>query len=62
MTEIVIDKKKNVLLLEKDYKSLQKKAALKSKSEQMLFIEEARAYSMKLIKKWAEEQNTNPIS
>jgi hypothetical protein len=56
MTEIVIDKKKYVLIPEKDYKTLQKKAALKSKPEKTLSIEEARAYSKKLIKKWAAEK------
>ena len=33
MTEILIDKKKYILLPEKDYQALQKKAALKSKAE-----------------------------
>jgi flagellar biosynthesis/type III secretory pathway protein FliH len=56
MTEIVIDKKKYVLIPEKDYKNLQKKAALKSRPEKTLSIEEARAYSKKLIKKWAAEK------
>jgi len=52
-TEIVIDKKKYVLIPEKEYKSLQKKAALKTKLEKTFTIEEARAYSKKLIRKWA---------
>ena len=56
MTQIVIDKKKYVLIPEKDYQALQKKAALKSKPEQTFTIEEARAYSKKLIKKWAGEE------
>ncbi|HTH31504.1 MAG TPA: hypothetical protein VL946_09135 [Lacibacter sp.] len=56
MTEIVIDKKKYVLIPEKEYKTLQKKAALKSKPEKTFTIEEARSYSKKLIKKWAAEK------
>lgn len=56
MTEIVIDKKKYVLIPEKDYKTLQKKAALNSKPEKVFSLEEARAYSKKLIKKWAAEK------
>jgi len=53
MTEIVIDKKKYVLVPEKDYKTLQKKAALKTKPERLLSIENARTYTKKLIRKWA---------
>ncbi|NCU06337.1 MAG: hypothetical protein GXC73_20475 [Chitinophagaceae bacterium] len=56
MTEIVIDKKKYVLIPAKDYKTLQKKASLKSKPEKTLSVDEARAYSKKLIKKWAAEK------
>lgn len=52
MTEIVIDKKKYILIPEKDYKTMQKKAALKTKPEKLLSLEEARAYSKKLISKW----------
>ena len=56
MTELVIDKKKYVLVPEKDYQALQKKAALKSKPERAFTIEEARAYSKKMIRKWASEK------
>ena len=56
MTEIVIDKKKYVLIPEKDYQALQKKAALKSKSEKTFSIEHARTHSKKLIRKWAAEK------
>ena len=56
MTEILIDKKKYVLLPEKDYQALQKKAALKSKPEKTFTIEQARAYSNKLIRQWAAEK------
>lgn len=56
MTEIVIDKKKYVLIPEKNYQVLQKKAALKTKPEKIFTIEQARAYSKKKIRKWAEEK------
>ena len=56
MTAIVIDKKKYVLIPEKEYRALQKKAALKSKPEKTFTVEEARAYSKTLIRKWAAEK------
>lgn len=56
MTSIVIDKKKYVLVPEKEYQALQKKAALKSKAQKLLTVEQARAYSKKLIRKWAAEK------
>jgi hypothetical protein len=56
MTEIVIDKKKYVLIPEKNYRALQKKAALKSKAEKTFTLDEARSYSKKLIRKWAAEK------
>ncbi|MDB5281738.1 MAG: hypothetical protein JWO06_813 [Bacteroidota bacterium] len=54
MTEIVIDKKKYVLLPQKEYEVLQKQAALKSKPEKTLTLQEARSYSKKLIGEWAK--------
>jgi hypothetical protein len=56
MTRIVIDKKKYVLVPEREYNALQKKAALKTKPEKLLSLDEARAYSKKLIRKWASEK------
>jgi hypothetical protein len=56
MTELVIDKKRYVLVPEKDYLFLQPKAALKSKPEKILSLESARAHSKKLIRKWAGEK------
>ena len=56
MTQIVIDKKKYVLVPEKDYLALQMKAALKTKPEKLLSVAQARAYSKKLIRKWAAEK------
>ncbi len=55
MTAIVIDKKKYVLVPEKEYQALQKKAALKTKPQRLLSVSEARTYSKKLIRKWAAE-------
>ncbi|HEU0227504.1 MAG TPA: hypothetical protein VFQ86_07185 [Arachidicoccus soli] len=56
MTSLIIDKKKYVLLPEKDYQQLQKKAAIKQKPEKIFSVEEARAYSKTLIRKWASEK------
>jgi hypothetical protein len=56
MTRIVIDKKKYVLVPEREYNALQKKAALKTKPEKLLSMEEARSHSKKLIRKWASEK------
>jgi len=56
MTQIVIDKKKYVLLPEKEYKELQLRAALKTKPHRLLSVAEARAYSKKLIRKWSAEK------
>lgn len=56
MTKIVIDKKKYVLIPEKDYQALQKKIALKTKAEKTFTVDEARAYSKKIISKWAAEK------
>ena len=56
MTERVIDKKKYVVIPEKNYQALQKKAALKCKPGKTFTLEQARAYSKKMIRKWAEEK------
>ncbi len=56
MTEIVIDKKKYVLIPEKNYQVLQKQAALKTKPEKTFTVEQARAYSKKMIREWAAEK------
>ncbi len=56
MTEIVIDKKKYILIPEKNYQLLQKQAALKTKPEKTFTVEQARAYSKKMIRKWAAEK------
>jgi hypothetical protein len=54
VTQIVIDKKKYVLVLEKEYTSLQKRAALKTPPAKKLSLEQARAHSKKLICKYSQ--------
>jgi hypothetical protein len=54
MTEIKIGNRKYVLLPEENYQALQKRAALKSRSESTFTIEQARLYSKRLIRKWAK--------
>ena len=56
MNELVIDKKKYVLVSRRDYELLQKRAALKTRPEKTFTIAEARAYSKELIHKWAKEK------
>jgi hypothetical protein len=52
MKEVIIDNKKYVLVTAKNYRALQKKAALKSKPEKTLSVEDARTHSKKMIRKW----------
>ena len=54
MTQLIIDKKKYVIIPEKAYLLMQKKAALKSRPEKTLTVAEARAYSRKRIRQWAK--------
>ena len=56
MNKLVIDKKKYLLIQEKDYQALQKKAALQKGTERVFSIKQARTYSKKLIKKSSEEK------
>ena len=56
MTHLTIDNKKYVLIPEESFHELQKTAALKWKPEKTFSIEEARAYSKSLIRKWASEK------
>ena len=56
MTELLIDKKKYFVVPQKEYFMLQKKASLKKENEETLSLAEARAYSKKLINKWANEK------
>jgi len=56
MTHLTIEDKRYVLISEENYQELQKQAALKTKPEKTFTLEEARAYSKKLINKWASEK------
>jgi hypothetical protein len=56
MTHLNIDDKKYVLISEESYDALRKKAALKWRPEKTYTLEQARAHSKKLIKKWASEK------
>lgn len=56
MTHLTIDNKKYVLIPEENYQELQRNAALKWKPEKTFSVEEARAYSKTLIRKWASEK------
>ncbi len=53
MNKLVIDNKSYVVVPAKSYQALQKRAALKTRPEKTLSIEQARAYSKKLIRRWA---------
>jgi len=53
MNTLVIDNKSYVVVPIENYEALQKKAALKTRPEKVLSIEEARTRSKKLIKTWA---------
>ena len=56
MTSLTIDNKKYVLIPRKKLSGATKKAALKQKAEKTFSIEEARAYSKNMIRKWASEK------
>jgi hypothetical protein len=54
MTQIVIDKKKYVLIPEKEYHALQVRAALKTKPVKKLSLAAGKKHALKLIDKWAK--------
>lgn len=56
MTQLVIDKKKYVLVPEKEYTALQKRAALKTPPAKKLSLAAGRKHALKLIGKWAKEK------
>ena len=56
MNKIIIDNKKYLVVPEKEFQLLQKRAVLKTKPEKMLTVNEARSHSKKLIRKWAGEK------
>lgn len=57
VSEVIIDDKKYVLLPIEEYKSLIVKAAPHSDRDPLLTIDEAEAYSLDLINKWAKEKS-----
>jgi len=56
MNELVIEKKKYVLITRKEYKSLKKRATLQTRPEKLFTLAEARAHSKELIRKLAKEK------
>ncbi|MBS1620710.1 MAG: hypothetical protein JST10_16460 [Bacteroidetes bacterium] len=56
MTQIIIDKKKYVLVPENEYQELQLKAALKTKPAKKLSLAAGRKLAHKLIDKWTKEK------
>lgn len=56
MNQVVIEKKQYVILSKGEYDTLRKQAAKKFKPEKKLSIPEARLYSKKLIRQWANAQ------
>jgi hypothetical protein len=57
VSEVIIDEKKYVILPFEEYKSLKIKAAPHAKRSKLLTIDEAEAYSIELINKWATEKS-----
>ena len=56
MTQIVIDKKKYVLLLEKEYEALQLKAAKKNQPVKKRSLAAGKKRAYKLIDEWAKNK------
>lgn len=56
MDEVVIEKKRYVLLSKEEYESLRKKAASKFKPDKKLTVAEARQRTKKMIREWANAQ------
>lgn len=54
MTQIVIDKKKYILVPQKEYEALQLQAALKTKPVKILSLAQGKKNAYKLISKWAK--------
>lgn len=51
---IVIDKKKYVLISIEEYEKLQLKAVLNSKTPKLLSFKDAKIYSKSLVKSWSK--------
>jgi len=56
MTSIVIDRKKYVIVPEKEYQTLQLKAAQKNKPAEKISLFAGKKHAYKLIDKWAKEK------
>jgi len=56
MNTLTIDKKKYVVLAEKEYESLRTKAVSKSASAQKLSLSEGKKLAYQMIDKWAKEK------
>ncbi len=56
MNQLKLGNKKYIVVPQKEYELLQRKAALKIKEDDLLTLKEARAYSKTLIKKWIKNK------
>ena len=54
MNRLVIDRKEYVLIEQKEYESLRKKAVLKTPSARVLSLNEGKKLAYSLIDKWAK--------
>jgi len=57
MNTLVIENKSYVVIPAESYEALQRKAALNTKPEKLLSLEQAKVRTRKLIQKWAEEKS-----
>jgi hypothetical protein len=56
ITEVIIDKKKYVIVPAVEYDKLRKKADINDSKEEYLTLEEGKKYSLSLIRKWSKEK------
>jgi hypothetical protein len=56
MTIITIERKKYVLVPEREYKSLKKKASQKTTVQKILSLKEGKSLAYKMIEKWARAE------
>ena len=56
MTQLIIDKKKYVLIPEKEYHALRIKAAMKARPVKKLSLTAGKKLAKKLIDEWAKER------
>ena len=57
MNTITLDKKKYVIIPEREYKTILRKAGLNLKPEKRYSVSEAKALTDKMIDKWFKEQS-----